>query len=89
MFERAYRVQMNTLEMAVPFLCCLWVFAGFGSDLWAAVTALVWIASRVLYAVNYMSEPAKRHAGFAVSGLAFMCAFLGAAWGVIRALLAM
>ena len=35
-FERAFRVQMNTLENTVMFLPALWLFAAFVSEVWAA-----------------------------------------------------
>ena len=59
-FERAYRVQMNTLEQFVAFLPSLWLFAFFVSPLWAAVLGLVWLIARVAYAVVYLRNPAAR-----------------------------
>ena len=35
-FERHYRVQMNTLEWMPIFLPLLWLFAFYISDVWAA-----------------------------------------------------
>lgn len=86
LFERAYRVQMNTLENAALMLPALWLFAGFVSDLGAAVLGGLWIAARVWYAVAYQNDPKKRGPGFGLAMLAFAGLWLGALWGVLRAM---
>jgi uncharacterized membrane protein YecN with MAPEG domain len=46
-FERAYRIQMNTLEWLPTFLVSLWLFSlSWGSDLIAAAIGLVWTPRR-------------------------------------------
>lgn len=87
LFERAYRIQMNTLENAALMLPALWLFAGFVSDLGAAVLGGLWIAARVWYAVAYQNDPKKRGPGFGLSMLAFAGLWLGALWGVLRVML--
>ena len=87
LFERAYRVQMNTLENAALMLPALWLFAGFVSDLGAAVLGGLWIAARVWYAVAYQNDPKKRGPGFGLAMLAFAGLWLGALWGVLRVML--
>src|SRR5881409_1333071 len=52
-FERAFRIQMNTLEWMPIFLPSLWLFAVYISDAVAAVLGLVWIAGRILYMTGY------------------------------------
>ena len=47
MFDRAYRVQMNTLESALMMLPALWVYAAFIGDTGAAVMGLTWVAGRI------------------------------------------
>lgn len=86
-FERIYRVQMNTIEAAVCFLPCLWIFAAFLSDGWAGVVAAVWLIGRIMYAIGYQREASKRSAGFSVSFLALIAAFLGSAYGVALVLI--
>jgi len=83
-FERAYRVQMNTLENAVAFLPVLWLFAAFVSGLWSASLGAVWLAARVWYAIAYQRNAAKRGPAFGLSFLVFAVLALGAAWGVAR-----
>ena len=86
-FERAYRVQMNTVEQLVFFLPALWLYALLLSDKGAAVGGLIWLAGRSLYAVTYLADPAKRGPGIVISMLAQTGLFLGAAYGVVRALI--
>lgn len=87
MFERAYRIQMNTLESAAPMLPALWLYAAFIGDRGAAMMGAVWLLARVWYAIAYSIDPAKRSAGFGLSFLAFVGLWLGALWGVGRVLM--
>src|SRR5499427_76431 len=59
-FDRAFRIQMNTLEWMPIFLPSLWLFAIYISDAIAAVLGLVWIVGRVLYMIGYMAAVEKR-----------------------------
>jgi glutathione S-transferase len=86
-FERAYRVQMNTLEQLAVFLPVLWLYAVFVSDIGAAVSGLIWIAARLIYMVSYMRDPSTRRAGAVLTMLVQVGLFLGAAYGVARGLL--
>lgn len=88
LFERAYRVQMNTLEQTVLFLPTLWLAATYGNATWAGWLGLVWVAGRVWYAVAYARDPAKRGPAFGVAMVALVLLLLLAAWGVVRACLA-
>lgn len=51
MFERAYRIQMNTLESAAPMLPALWLYAAFIGDRGAAMMGAVWLFARIWYAI--------------------------------------
>lgn len=84
MFERAYRVQMNTLEGVVPMLPALWMYATLIGDVGAACMGLVWVAGRVWYAVAYMGDPARRSGGWTLAFIAFAGMWLGALWGAVR-----
>lgn len=83
MFDRAYRIQMNTLEWALMTLPCVWIFAAYVSDGGAALLAGVWLAARVRYAFAYQREPKSRGRAFVVAGLAFGALGLGAGGGVL------
>jgi uncharacterized membrane protein YecN with MAPEG domain len=87
-FERHFRVQMNTLEGIVLFLPSLWLFALFGNEPIAAGLGVIWIIGRIIYAVTYVRDPAKRSAGFAISGLAMLVLLLGSLFFVGKALIA-
>lgn len=86
-FERAYRVQMNTLEQTVMFLPSLWLAANYGFTGWAGVAGLVWIVGRVWYAVAYLADAGKRGPGFAVGMVAWIAVLAMAIFGVGRAML--
>jgi glutathione S-transferase len=84
-FERAYRVQMNTVEQIVFFLPALWLCAVLMSDIVAAIGGLIWVIGRALYAVSYVDDPAKRGPGMGIAMLAQYALWLGAAAGLVRA----
>jgi uncharacterized membrane protein YecN with MAPEG domain len=67
--ERAYRVQMNTVEQAIMFFPLLWLATRYFHALaWLpAAFGLVWVVGRVLYLLGYMASPEKRSAGFLIS----------------------
>jgi glutathione S-transferase len=87
-FERAYRVQMNTIENTVMFLPVLWLAAthGFGG-LWAGTAGVIWLVGRAWYALAYLKDPAKRGGGFTVSMLGWAALVLMAGIGIVRAMM--
>ena len=87
MFERAYRIQMNTLENAAMVLPTLWVNAAFISDRGAAALGTAWLASRVWYALAYQQDPARRGPAFGISMAAFALLWAAAAFGIVRMLM--
>lgn len=88
MFDRAFRVQMNTLEGAVMMLPALWIGAAFAGDRTAAAIGAVWIAARIWYALAYLRDPATRSSAFGLGFLAFAALWVEAMWGVVRAVAA-
>ena len=82
-FLSVLRVHANTVEQLVLFLPALWLCAIFYNDRFAALCAAVWIAGRILYAVGYYRDPAKRGPGFGIALLATVV-LIGA---TVRALL--
>lgn len=82
LFERAYRVQMNTLELLVLFLPALWLASRYFSTTWTAGLGAVFLIGRIVYARAYVRDPARRSLGFALSMLPTMAllamGFLGA-----------
>ncbi len=67
--ERAYRVQLNTVEQAIMFFPLLFMATRYFHSLgWLpAAFGLVWVVGRFVYSQGYMSAPAKRSAGFLIS----------------------
>jgi glutathione S-transferase len=88
LFERAYRIQMNTLENAVVAIPALWLQAAFLSDRSAAACGAAWLLARIWYAVAYQRNPDKRGVAFILSLAAVVCMWVGAAWGMARVALA-
>lgn len=86
MFERAYRIQMNTLEHTVIFLPALWLAARWGNPTWAGILGLVWLAGRVAYVPAYLRDPAKRELPFGLAMIALLLLIVLAIWGVVRLL---
>ncbi len=86
-FERHFRVQMNMIEGLVIFLPSLWLFAIYWNDLIAAALGVVFLIGRVIYMLAYVKEPKSRSLGFGLQGLAMILLLLGAAAGVVRALM--
>lgn len=82
MFERAYRVQMNTLEQAVMFLPAFWLAVQFGRDDLACALGALWLLGRVAYILTYLRNPASRGLPFIIAMLAFGGLLLQAAWGI-------
>lgn len=87
MFERAVRIQMNTIESVLIFLPALWLFAGFIDDRWAGIMGGIWIVARVWYAWAYQYDPPKRSIGMGLSGLPILVLWFGALWGVVRTMM--
>jgi glutathione S-transferase len=69
------------------FLPALWLYAAYVSDRGAAVGGLIWVVGRVIYALAYVRDPASRGPGAMVTLLATAGLWLGAAYGVVRALI--
>jgi uncharacterized membrane protein YecN with MAPEG domain len=76
--ERHIRVQANTLEWLPIFLPALWLFAIYWNDQIAAAAGAVWIVGRILYALGYVADPAKRELGFSIQALAAAVLLFGA-----------
>ena len=66
-FDRAFRVQMNTLEWMPIFLPLLWLFAIYVTDIGAAVLGLIWIAGR-FFTWCVIRRPPRTQPGFCRAG---------------------
>jgi hypothetical protein len=66
-FERAYRVQMNTLELLVALLPALYVSARYWPGHYIAAVGAVYLVGRVLYWRAYVVAPEHRELGDVLS----------------------
>ncbi|MEQ8409501.1 MAG: MAPEG family protein [Gammaproteobacteria bacterium] len=65
-FERYYRVHVNTLEQMIIIIPAMLIFGVYGSPLVAAGVGVLFIIGRVMYLLAYVKDPAKRGAGFII-----------------------
>jgi len=82
-FERALRIQQNTLEQLIWFLPALWLFAFYVSALWGSIIGLVWVAARSYYAFSYYRDPETRGPGFIVGFASSGVLLIGALIGIL------
>ncbi len=86
-FERAFRVQINTLEQLVAFLPALYIAAAFWPPVAIAAVGAVYLVGRFVYRQLYLADPNRRSAGFLLTVMpTFVLLALGLA-GAIRGLL--
>ncbi|MDH4450385.1 MAG: MAPEG family protein [Rhodoferax sp.] len=85
MFERYYRVQMNTLELLVPLVPSMYLAARYWSPLWAAAAGAIFIAGRFIYLRAYVSDPKTRTLGYALSALPMLGLLVAVIVGVFMA----
>jgi glutathione S-transferase len=85
-FERAYRVQMNTLEQLVVVLPALWLSGWYFDSLVAALLGLAFFLGRVMYRAGYVKNPEQRAMGFGIGFLAVLGLIGTAIWGVLGAI---
>ena len=86
-FERASRVQVNTLEQLIITIPAMWICATYFRVDVAAVMGLVFLIARLIYRSAYMTEPAKRGPATGIGFLANAILVLTGAWGVVGQLL--
>lgn len=80
-FERTFRVHMNTLEQLIVFIPAIYAFAFFVSPLWGAVLGAVFLVGRGLYYALYIADPAKRGPGAMLTFLPNFVLVIGAIVG--------
>ncbi len=86
-FERAFRIQQNTLENLIVFIPCCFTFALFVSDLYVLIPGVTFLLGRGMYARSYARDPGDRGPGFALTILANIALVLGTLIGVTLSLL--
>ena len=82
-FQNAQRVQANTLEQLPLVLVPLWLCASYLGDTWASAGGLLWCGGRILYALGYYRDPARREAGFVIGMIASALLVMGTVVGLL------
>jgi uncharacterized MAPEG superfamily protein len=87
-FERYFRVQMNTLELLVMFVPAIWMFGFYGNANVAAALGAIYLVGRGIYFFSYVKDPKRRSLGYGLSAgpvaVLVIGALVGAAIGVLR-----
>lgn len=83
-FNRAFRVQQNTLEQIVAFLPVLLIAGSYWPQTLVAGIGMVWVIGRLLYRQQYVANPASRAPGFMLTLLPTVVLVLMTLWGVLR-----
>ena len=85
-FERHYRVQLNTVETLLVLLPALWLAAKYWPPVYAAILGAIYLVGRTIYYFAYISDPGKRTLGFSLSMGPALLLVLAALAGAVRAL---
>ena len=86
MFERMYRVQMNTLELLMAFVPALYLAARYWSPQWVAATGAIFLLGRLVYWRAYLRDPASRSLGFGLSAFPVLALLAATLLGIARTL---
>jgi glutathione S-transferase len=86
-FDRAFRVQMNTLENFAVFLPLFWIATLLFRSVAYVVpaTGILWVIGRILYMTGYMKAPEMRGTGGIITTLAEAILLVLCIIGLIRA----
>jgi uncharacterized membrane protein YecN with MAPEG domain len=84
-FERYFRVQMNTLELLVMFVPASLLFAQFFGAYITAALGVVYLVGRLIYFTSYVKNPKSRGLGYGLSATPVMILIAGTIIGAIRA----
>jgi len=85
MFERYFRVQMNTLELLIMFVPAVWMFGFYVKASAAAGLGAIYLMGRCVYFYSYVRNPSKRSLGYALSGGPVAVLVIGALIGAVLA----
>jgi hypothetical protein len=85
MFERYFRVQMNTLELLVIFIPSTLISAQYFGAYVVAGLGVIYLIGRMIYFTNYVKDPKSRSMGYGLSALPVIVLLAGALVGAVRA----
>jgi glutathione S-transferase len=83
-FERYFRVQMNTLELLVMFVPGIWMFGFYVSAWVAAGLGALYLVGRCVYYFAYVKDPRRRSLGYGLSAGPVAALVIGALVGAVR-----
>jgi len=86
-FERYFRVQMNTLELLVLLVPAIWMFGFYISARTAAALGAIYLVGRAIYFFGYVKDPKKRELGFTLSAGPVLVLLIGALIGAVEILI--
>ena len=86
MFDRVYRIHINTLELLFVTLPAMWVCGYYLNAVFAALLGVVFIVGRFVYASGYLRAPEKRGRGMMIGFMATIVLSLGGLRGVLATL---
>ena len=68
-FDRAFRVQMNTLEQLAGFLPALYIASQFWPPTYVSAVGIVYLVGRFVFWRSYIADPRSRSMGFLLTVL--------------------
>jgi hypothetical protein len=87
-FERYYRIHMNTLEMLVMLVPAVWIASAYWNAWFVAAMIATYLIGRILYFRAYLANPKSRGIGFSASFLPIVVLLLagaaGALWSIVQ-----
>ena len=87
-FERYFRVQMNTLELLIILVPSILLFAQYNGTYGAYIAAalgVIYLIGRMIYFTSYVKNPKSRSMGYGLSMLPVLVLLAGTIIGGIRA----
>ncbi|MEZ5462354.1 MAPEG family protein [Dokdonella sp.] len=86
-FERYYRVQMNTLELLIMLIPAVWISSAYWNPLFVAAMIGIYLIGRMIYLSAYVADPKKRDKGFAISILPIGVLLIAGVAGAVMSML--
>lgn len=83
LFERMYRVQMNTLEQLVIMLPAMYLAARYWSPTVVAVGGAIYLLGRLIYWRAYVKDPSRRALGFGLTAFPTLAMLLATVVGAV------
>lgn len=84
-FERYFRVQMNTLEQLIIFVPAILLFGRYVNAYVAAALGVIFLIGRAMYFQGYVRAPGGRHIGFVLTAIPNVTLLIGGIVGAINA----